>query len=252
MIRIVFRADDIGISASSVAAAHIAVTQGLARNLSVQAVGGDHLDAVRERLVGLPGVLFGLHATINCEWSAPRIRPLLGADRVPALCDPDGAFAGNAVIQHQRGVPLVEEVLAEVSAQLARLRERRIPVAYLDEHMGFGWLPGVQDALADLCRREGLIRAGAVPSGRMPKPAVEQQGHPERLLAQLAAAEPGTYVVVGHPCLPDDEMRSYRMAGDPAHDTASDRDGQRRMFTDPRILDLARSGRIQAIRYDQV
>ena len=74
----IFRADDVGISRSSVLAARLAVERGVCRNVSVPAV-GPHLDLVRELLVPLQRagqIDLGLHVTLNCEWDAPRFRPL--------------------------------------------------------------------------------------------------------------------------------------------------------------------------------
>lgn len=251
MARALFRADDIGISRSTVLAARLAVERGVCRNVSVQAV-GPHLDLVRELIVPLrrSGLIrVGLHVTVCCEWDAPRFRPV-GARPHPALLDADGAFVQHPGILNDRALPS-EAVLAEAAAQLALLRRHGIAPDYVDEHMCFGWVPSCAGALTAFCRREGLLDADRLRFAPAP-PRARQAGPVEDVLAQLALAPRGPLRLVGHPLLPDNENGRFRMRGDPGHDINRDRDAQRRMFTDPRITALVASGAVESLRYDQV
>ena len=250
MINALFRADDIGISTTTVSGARLAVEQGICRNVSVQAV-GPHLDLVRELLVpfqrsGL--IRIGVHVTVCCEWDTPRFGPL-GAQPHPGLCDPDGAFVAHAGVLNERGIP-PEAVVAEAGAQLAHLRAHGIAPDYLDEHMCFGWVPGVAAALGDLCRREGLIDADRLPFARATD-RVRQPVPVDDVLAQLAAPAPGVQRFVGHPLMPTGDDVAYRLRGRD-EDIVAARDAQRRIFTDPRIVGQVRDGRVASLRYDEV
>ncbi len=247
MLAVIFRADDVGISRSSVLAARLAIERGVCRNVSVQAV-GPHLDLVRELLVPLQRagrIDLGLHVTLSCEWDAPRFAPL-GRHPHPDLLDSDGAFTQHPGIMHDRRVP-AEAVLAEATARLAHLRSHGIAPNYADEHMCFGWVPSLSGALTSFCRQEGLQDADRVRFERVVP--VAQAGPVEDALARLAAARSGPIHLLGHPILPDNENARFRMRGDPTYEVNRDRDAQRRMFTDPRITALAASGYYASLRY---
>jgi predicted glycoside hydrolase/deacetylase ChbG (UPF0249 family) len=250
MIQAVFRADDIGISLSTVLAARLAIERGVCRNVSVQAV-GPHLALVRELLVPLQRagrIDLGLHVTLNCEWDFPRFRPI-GRHPHPGLLDIDGAFVQHPGILHERQVP-GRAVVDEAEAQLALLRAHGIEPDYVDEHMCFGWVPSLAGALSGFCLRHDLIQADQL---RFERPApVRQADAVAQALAGIAAAVRGPLRFVGHPVLPDNENGLFRMRGDAAYDLNRDRDAQRRMFTDPRMRALADSGRVLPVRYSDL
>ena len=247
MLPVIFRADDVGLSLSTVLAAKLAIERGVCRNVSVQAV-GPHLALVRELLVPLQRagrIDLGLHVTLNCEWDFPRFRPV-GRQPHPGLLDSDGAFVQHPGILHQRQVP-GQAVRDEAEAQLALLHRHGIEPDYVDEHMWFGWVPSLAGALAGFCARHGLLDADRL---RFEAPAAVRQADPvAQTLADIAMAVHGPLRFIGHPVLPDNENGRFRMRGEAAYDLNRDRDAQRRMFTDPRIRALADSGRLQPVRY---
>jgi chitin disaccharide deacetylase len=160
------------------------------RNVSVMAV-GPYFDAFAA--VGpVPGASLGLHATINSEWRTPRWGPLTAA---PSLVRPDGTFRVFPD-DHAREGFRVEEVEAEVRAQLARMREAGLDPEYLDEHMVFHRLPGVEEALARIAREEGLVYAPDLSWW-----AGETKG--------------GPYVAVYHPADEDAVSRGWILEGEP-------------------------------------
>ncbi len=251
MLQAVFRADDVGITRSSVLAARLAVERGVCCNVSVQAI-GEHLDLVRELLVPLQraGRLdLGLHVTLSCEWEFPRFAPI-GRHPHEGLLDTDGAFTQQPGILHARRVP-ARAVFEEAAAQLARLRAHGIAPDYADEHMCFGWVPSLAGAVSTFCREAGLIDADRVRFARVP-PLPRQHGPVANALARLAAVRQGPLLLVGHPILPDNENARFRMRGDPAYAVNADRDAQRRLFTDPRIRALVGSARVASLRYRQL
>lgn len=250
MLPVIFRADDVGISLSTVLAARLAIERGVCRNVSVQAVGA-HLALVRELLVPLQRagrIDLGLHVTLNCEWDFPRFKPI-GRHPHPGLLDVDGAFVQHPGILHERQLP-GQAVIDEAEAQLALLHAHGIEPDYVDEHMCFGWVPSLAGALSGFCLRHGLIQADQL---RFERPTTVRQADPvAQALAGIAAAVHGPLRFVGHPVLPDNENGLFRMRGDAAYDLNSDRDAQRRIFTDPRMRALADCGRVHPVRYRDV
>lgn len=250
MLPVIFRADDVGISLSTVLAARLAIERGVCRNVSIQAV-GPHLALVRELLVPLQRagrIDLGLHVTLNCEWDFPRFKPI-GRHPHPGLLDVDGAFAQHPGILHERLLP-AQALLDEAEAQLALLRAHGIEPDYVDEHMCFGWVPSLAGALSGFCVRHSLIQADQM---RFERPTtVRQADAVAQALASIAAALHGPLRLVGHPVLPDNENGLFRMRGDAAYDLNGDRDAQRRMFTDPRIRALADGGRVRPVRYSDL
>jgi hypothetical protein len=81
---------------------------------------------------------------------------------------------------------------AEIQAQLDLCRRLRLAPQYLDLHMPFHWIPGVSEAMLDLCGREGLV------VGNSPRFANVSLGEEQRLEAQ-SAAQAVSALTVSHP-----------------------------------------------------
>jgi len=239
MIRLIPRGDDIGMCESANLGALDACTQGVLCNVSMMAT-GLHLEHAAKLLAHVPGICIGMHVALNCEWQTPRWGNVLPVAQVPSLAKPDGTQFETPNLLHERGFSVVE-AMAEVAAQLARLRAVGFTVSYLDEHMGVGWIRGLRPALAEFAKREGLIDADAIGVRDLPGDGP--------CSARLQSAGSGSWRVIGHPCLPGDDLQDFLLPGQRPGDTARDRDAQRRQFTDPELLALVRSGRCTAMRF---
>ncbi|TVR46803.1 MAG: ChbG/HpnK family deacetylase [Puniceicoccaceae bacterium] len=253
MIELLTRADDAGSSRSANRAIREACLDGICRNLGLMAP-APAIDDAAVVLRDLPGVDIGVHATVTSEWEAPRWGPLLGDQSHPGLRLEDGCFPQTTQALREREVP-PEAILAEVKAQIAKIRSLGFDPSYLDEHMGFGWLPGLEAALAELARKEGLVyRRDLDGLPRSEAPVGAESGRPENFLRSLEAARPGLYLVVAHPCYDDEETRGIV---NPSHQPGfhgPDRDGQRRMYTDPRVRDWVNdpSNNVRLVRYREL
>jgi hypothetical protein len=73
----------------------------------------------------------------------------------------------------------------------------------------------------------------------------------EQLIARLEAAPPGQYVLVAHPAYNNDYMRTLGHDGFPGEQVAAEREWERLLFTDPRVLECCRTHSVQPIRYDE-
>jgi len=246
-IRLLARADDAGSCHTANVAIAECLEAGLALNVGVMAC-CPFLDEAAEMLRGRTGICIGLHATINAEWEAVKWGAVLPPDRVPALLDASGHFHQNPVISHEHGAA-ADQVIAEIEAQLARLRAAGLRVDYLDEHMGFDWLAGVRDGLDALMRREGLVpgRAPGLPpvAGSFDDPA-------DALIARLEAAPPGTWLVVAHPGHDTEEMRRLGHKGLAPGQVAREREGDTRMFTSPKVLAWCQAHGVVPARFTDI
>jgi Uncharacterized protein conserved in bacteria len=248
-IRLITRADDAGSNHTANAAIRECLEIGFLKNVSVMAV-GFAVEEAAEMLAGFPGVCFGLHTCVNAEWDAVRWGPVLPPDLVPTLVDDQGHFFKTTKALHENA-PSEEQVFAELEAQLARLRGLGFDLKYADMHMGWGWvIPGFDARFDAWCTRHGLFHNRHRHRG-LPEVAGESGDPVARFVARLTAAEPGQYAVVGHPAYDNEEMRALGHAGYPGEVVASGREWERRLFADPRVLDLWRSGRVEPLRYDE-
>ncbi len=245
-VKLITRGDDAASARSANLAIREAFEGGILRNASVLAC-TDLLDHAYECLGSLQGLCIGLHATIACEWLAPRWRPVLPPDSIPGLAGPDGFLRKSPGDVANAGVP-VETIMLEISAQLDRLAGAGFKPSYLDLHMSFGWIRGVDGAMDDFCRRKGLIN-GYRGYQRLPE-TKEDGGCIAKFIAAAEIAEPGIYILVGHPAYDDDEMAGF-VHHPPHSPPGPERDLQRRLFLDPEVVSLARTGRIRPIRYDE-
>ena len=148
---------------------------------------------------------------------------------------------------HDRGAD-PDEVLAEIEAQLGRARAAGLNIAYFDEHMAFGWFPGVAERLDALQRREGLLR-GYGQAARLPGVGGDFADAADEFVARLDAAEPGTYMIVGHPGHDTEEMRRLGHAGLAPGQVARDREGDTLRFTSPTVLGFCRAHGIEPTRF---
>ncbi len=246
-IRLVTRGDDSGMCHTANVAVRDAFRKGILRNTSLM-VPCPALEEAAQMFAELPGLCVGLHAALNSEWDAPRWGPVLAADEVPSLVDENGHLFQTTQALHDND-PVPEEMMAEIQAQLDLARREGLEIAYVDCHMGFSWIDEMEERVADFARREGLIYRPAGLS-RLPEIEGEYESPAEGLMARLEAAEPATYLLVGHPGYDNDEMQAL---GHPGHrDVAAARDRQRRMFMEPPIVEYCESHGVEPIRFTEL
>ncbi len=257
-IRVVTRADDIGSFHSANRAALDACKNGLVRNVSMLAVGGA-FDEAAEMFATERDICIGLHACITCEWATHRWKPLLPARRVPCIVEPDGTMKRNADAIHEGGTRL-DQIMAELEAQLAHARSRNLDIRYIDDHMSIPWLfegserNRLLNRMVEWADQEELVWAGwgnALGLERLECDTVETDTV-EALSAAVRAAPPDNYLLVGHPAYDDDEMRAVTHAGQAAGRVARERDMQRRMFMDSVVVEAFEQAGAAPIRFDEL
>lgn len=254
MIRVVTRADDGGSCLSANEAVRAVVEGGIVRNVSVMVPG----PAFREFAPWLAeerGVDVGIHLTMNAEWERVKWGPCAPLDRVQPLVDQDGVFLPTTAALHERGDSVVEPMVTEARAQVAFARSLGVNVAYMDDHMGFTWLPGVRSALEALGRELGVpTRFGGLdrwPSLPGEHPTEDAEAMVTRFLALVAAASEGTYLWVTHPGFDRDDMRAFTLPDVPAGRIAREREADRRFWLFPRLREAAAAGAFLPIRFSE-
>ncbi len=239
-VQLVVRADDAGGSRAANEGILQAATRGIVRNVSVMACGKAFEHCVK-LLAPLAGrVCFGLHATINSEWKTFRWGPVLSAKDLPSLVREDGTFHESPLVLQERGFSC-EEILAEVSAQLARLRATGLTPEYLDTHMGFDWIEGVHEQLKNFARAEGLFF-----DDRSVLPLLPGAGAlPERLMGSTG----GPFLLITHPAiLTEETMLFFDADGEPGR-VAIERDMERNELCSPEVTNLVKSGVVTLRHY---
>lgn len=251
-VRLLARADDAGLNETANRAIRSTAVQGIVRNISLMAPAPAIGDAAE--VLGDLGerVDFGLHVTLTAEWENLRWGPLLPPGQLPSISRADGTFH-YTVDELASAGPDPDELTSEVEAQLDRLTALGFSIGYLDEHMNVGAVEGLSAALADFCRRKGLVsHRDLLDSGSLhaldgwPGPGE----HPGTELADhLSSLESGTYYLVGHPVFKTEEIEALRHRGEAPGLQVIPRNRQRRMFADIEIVDYCENRGIELIRY---
>jgi hypothetical protein len=247
-IRLVTRGDDLGSCKAANEAIYEAFDRGILRNTSVM-VPAPEFEHGADMFAGVKDMCVGLHITLNAEWDAVKWGPVLPPEQVPSLVTEDGNFYRMPQDLHEREAG-GDEMIAEVQAQLDRARAHGLDIRYLDAHCGVTWLDDLEQRARRLAEREGLVFEPRLE--RLPKPDGAPKDHVERLLACLEAAEPGTYLTVGHPGYYCAEMRRLSHDGTTGDRVAWSRDGQRRKFMDRRVVEYVMTHDIRPTRYDEI
>jgi predicted glycoside hydrolase/deacetylase ChbG (UPF0249 family) len=192
----------------------------------------------------------GLHVTLNAEWANVKWSPVLPGNQVSTLLEPgEEYFTAAPRVLNERGVS-PGEAAAEAEAQLDRARSLGLKIAYIDEHMGVGSLPGLRAAFKDLARREGIPHLDSLNLKRLPATGATRLV--EGWLSGLESAAPGTYLVVTHPGRVAPDMTVFFEAGGAPGVIAAERDAERQALTDSSLKSgLDRLG-VEVVRFSDL
>jgi hypothetical protein len=247
-IRLVTRGDDLGSCRSANEAIYEAFDEGILRNTSVM-VPAPEFEHGAEMFAGVDAICVGLHITLNAEWDAVKWDPVLPPEQVPSLVNEHGNFPRMPQDLHDREAS-TDEMIAEVRAQLDKARAHGLDIRYLDAHCGVTWVGELEQRVHELAEAEGLVFQPDIQ--RLPRLDEEPADLVEGLLKKLSMVEPGTYLQVGHPGYYCADMRRMAHTGTSGDRVAWSRDWQRRMFTEPRIIEYVMTREIRPIRYDEI
>lgn len=271
---LITKSDDLGCFSAANRAIFHAVRHGICRNVGLMA--GAPAAAEGARLLGSdPTVCLGLHAALTCEWENWRWGPVLPRQRVPSIVDPDGTLPREPA-RHHDGKSSLDEMEAEIRAQVARARELGANLRYLDAHMGFDWVheqptsPRFQERMGRIAREEGLIWLHSVIDG--PEKGRSFAIHPDGRrveIGHLPHSKSGhaldhaleglqkysfelPAILTRHPVDPDAESRSIHLRNRAPGEDAQGRYWEWQSFVDPRILELVAKRNIRVVRLDEL
>ena len=219
---------------------------------------------------------FGIHLTLNCEWRKYRWGPVASRDKVPSLLDAEGYMWSSTrdVAEHVK----LEEAAIELRAQIDRAKKFGVPITHLDTHMGavlsrpdlmalYVQLGVEYDVPVLFLRMLDEDTAREYPAlaegGRKALQLLTEHNLPlldqlaqiygdqpgttrrEAYLDVLRKLKPGVSQLIIHCGYDDAELRAITSS-------ASRRDEDRRVFSDPDVIQLAKDQQIQIIGWKQL
>ncbi|MGI9645559.1 MAG: polysaccharide deacetylase family protein [Ilumatobacteraceae bacterium] len=231
----VVHADDIGMSHAANVGAFAALDAGPVTCGSVM-VPCPWFSEAAEMAPARSDVDLGVHLTLNSEFDGLRWGPVAGRSAVPSLVDETGHLSatGRETVKYAS----VEDVRAELRAQVDAALAAGIDVTHLDSHMGTVFHPKFFEIYLDLGREHQLplfLPGGVETLGPLPEDFIVFDGfdadslgfaegdgepHNERRIDEL---EPGLNYLICHPAQGGDELSAIT-------DTAHQRDFERRFY----------------------
>jgi predicted glycoside hydrolase/deacetylase ChbG (UPF0249 family) len=244
-IRLLVRADDMGIALGVNEACVRACKDGIARSVEVIVPGSWFLDAV-QRLQANPEIDVGIHLCLTSEWDRVKWRPLTPA---PSLVDKDGYFPATTR-QLVEAKPKPEEVERELRAQIELIKRHLPRLSHASAHMGAATsTPELRAVAEKLCKEFGIrLEAKGLKNlrGWSGKQKTAEQKADE-LAAALEKLEPGTWFTLEHPGNDSEEMRA--IGHKDYENVAADRAGVTHALTSERVKAAIKSRGIKLISY---
>ena len=229
-IRLLVRADDMGVALAVNEACMRAVHDGIARSVEVIVPGPWYLDAVRR--LNETQVDVGIHLCLTSEWDRVKWRALTGPSSVTL---PDGTFHPTTRALND-SKPRAEDIERELRAQIERLKRDVPRISHASSHMGTAVsTPEARAVTEKLCKEFGLrLEAKGAKgvrnwSGKDKSPEEKETA----LIAAIEKLEPGTHLIVEHPGVDTEEMRAIGHKG--YENVAADRAGVTHAFTSAKV-----------------
>lgn len=250
-IRLIVRADDMGITKSTNQAVIESYRNGIVTAVEVIVPGPWFLDAV-EMVREHPDLDVGVHLTLTSEWERLKWRPVT---HCPSLVDSNGylhpvIWRGKAFSEHQALESQswdIGEIEQELRGQIELALKHLPHISHVSGHMGFQSLsPAVDRLVEQLAVEYGLIYKTSLKRLEFKKDHSADSYVPAFVRA-LDNASPGSYLFVEHPALKGPEMEEVFMKG--YMDVASDRQKVTDLFTDKQVQAVIARRQISLIGY---
>jgi len=197
-IRLIVRGDDMGMTQGSLVAFEKAFNHGVLTCGAVQ-VTAPWFEAAAELCRKNPGWCVGVHLAIIGEWQGYRWRPVLPWDKVSSIVDEDGFLYTHPKEVFKRN-PKIEEIDAELRAQVDLAKKKGVNIHYIDTHyMGMTAYPGLSDVIKKIGRDYDVPISCLVGEKRLRgiyRVPVEQKKH--RAIKMLEELQPGLWLWVCH------------------------------------------------------
>jgi len=244
-IRLIARADDMGVAQGINEGCITAYKEGIVRSAEVIVPGPWFLDAVR-LLKENPDLDAGVHLTLTSEWDRCKWRPLTQA---ASLSDADGYFPATTKAFLANKLDL-EDVERELRAQIEVARRHLgKQLTHVSAHMGAATATPELKALTARLAKEYKLRTDddakkAPPIGNATFGPDQRRKALEKVLEKL---QPGDWLLVEHPSFDTPETGALGHAG--YTNVGTDRSNVRRALMDKPIQELVRRRGIKLIGY---
>jgi len=257
-VEIIFRGDDMGFSHSANLACIDAYQDGIVRSVEV-IVPGPWFEESVKMLKENPNLDVGVHLVLTSEWENIKWRPLTNGESISdengyfyPIIWPNEKYPDQALLDHEWDI---EEVEAELRAQI-ELAKRRIPqLSHLTGHMGCTNINDqIRDLTNELSEEYGLVisleKQGFVQMTQWAGKEFTADEKRERLIGVLRNLKPGKYLSVAHPAYLSAETENVYHIG--YENVGSDRDGETKALTNSEVKNVIDELGIKLVGYNSI
>jgi chitin disaccharide deacetylase len=254
-IRLLVRGDDIGSTHAANLACIDAYQQGIVRSVEIMVPCAWFEEAV-VLLNQNPGLDVGIHLVLTSEWNGYKWRPLTHG---PGITDEDGYFF--PMVWPSENYPdnrtllganwKIEEVEAELRAQI-ELALKKIPrISHLSSHMGWSHANPQFSELYDRLQKEYNLELKSTADsishlGNYDK-AGSTASQEKEFIDNLKKLTSGTWIFVEHPAYDQPEMQGVFHTG--YENVGKDRDNVTRILMSPKVKKAIADKKITLISY---
>jgi predicted glycoside hydrolase/deacetylase ChbG (UPF0249 family) len=256
---LIVKGDDMGAAHGINTATIRCFREGIVRATDVIVPGPWFLEAAA-LLRANPALEAGVHLTLTSEWEHYKWRPLTAARSLVdrdgyffAMTGPrEGFFPGSSFLESKWKI---EDVEAELRAQIETARRHIQHVSFLSAHMGAARAtPELRALTVKLAAEYRLPFFSDIPGiERLRIPYVRADDGPTRarkLAALLDSLAPGVYTMIDHAATDTPEMQAIGHHG--YRDVARDRSAVMQAWTSRDVLDAVARRGIQLTSYREV
>ncbi len=219
---------------------------------------------------------YGIHLTLNSEWKHFRWGPVAPREKVPSLLDKEGYLWPD--VPEVAANAKASEVAIELRAQIDRAKQFGVPLSHLDTHMGalvsrpdlievyvnlaleyklpilwtkkpspesvrkYPALAANLDKLTQALREAGLPAIDGLTTG---VPDGDFETRKQGYLKVMRGLQPGVHQIIIHCGVGNEELKGITGRW-------SQRDEDRRIFTDPDVMAEAKKLGIELVGWKQV
>ncbi|HEX3725923.1 MAG TPA: polysaccharide deacetylase family protein [Pirellulales bacterium] len=272
---VIIHGDDAGMSHSVNMATIQAMEQGIVSSASIM-VPCPWFKEIAAYAKAHPDKDFGVHLTLNCEWHTYRWSSVAPRETVPTLIDAEGYLVGGVpeIVAHAKA----SEVETELRAQVKRALEFGVPVTHLDTHMGavvsrpdlvevyvklgvefnvpVFFIRGLNVGVAALnpeIRARGVELLKVLDEHHLPVLDYYTQYYSgesyetkkKMYLRAIEKMKPGVQYLIIHCGYNNEELQAITSS-------SQIRDNDRRIFTDPELIDAVKKSGVEVVTWKQV